>query len=41
MIDRTAFDFVKPEKQIKLTSKYILLVSQILIKEKIYLEKGV
>ena len=37
IIDRTAFDFVKPEKQIKLTSKYVFLVSQILIKEKIYL----
>jgi hypothetical protein len=37
IIDRTAFDFVRPEKQIKITSKYVFLVSQILIKEKIYL----
>ena len=33
IIDRKAFEFVKPELQIKLSSKYIYLVSQALIKE--------
>ena len=32
IIDRKAFDYVKPENQIKFTSKYIYLVSKILNK---------
>ena len=39
LIDRKAFDFVKPENQIKISSKYIYLVSQGLIKDKIYSKK--
>ena len=39
MIDRKAFAFVKPEQQIKFTSKYILLVSQALNKEQLYSKK--
>ena len=39
VIDRSVFSQVKPEKQIKITSKYILLVSKILNKENIYLKK--
>ena len=35
LIDRSIFPQVKPERQISVTSKYIYLVSQILIKEKI------
>ena len=35
LIDRSIFPQVKPERQISITSKYIYLVSQILIKEKI------
>ena len=36
IIDRKAFSFVKPEQQMKFTSKYILLVAQALHKEQIY-----
>ena len=36
IIDRSVFPQVKPERQLKLTSKYIYLVSQILNKDKIY-----
>ena len=36
IIDRSVFSHVKPERQIKLTSKYILLVSEMLIKNKVY-----
>ena len=39
VIDRKAFDFVKPEQQIKFSSKYIYLVSQALNKDKIYSKK--
>ena len=39
IIDRKAFPFVKPENQIKFSSKYIYLVSQALNKEKIYSKK--
>ena len=39
IVDRTAFDFVKPQQQIKLSSKYIFLVSKILSREKIYSHK--
>ena len=39
IIDRTAFSVVKPEQQMKFTSKYIFLVSQILNKDKIYSKK--
>ena len=39
VIDRKAFGFVKPQNQIKFTSKYIHLVSKELNKEKIYLKK--
>jgi hypothetical protein len=36
IIDRSVFSHVKPERQIKLTSKYILLVSEMLINNKVY-----
>ncbi len=39
IIDRKAFKFVKPENQIKLSSKYIYLISKILNKDKIYSKK--
>ena len=39
VIDRKAFDFIKPNQQIKFTAKYIHLVSQALNKEKIYSKK--
>ena len=39
IIDRTAFNLVKPEQQMKFTSKYILLISQLLNKERIYSKK--
>jgi hypothetical protein len=39
IIDRSVFSQVKPERQIKLTSKYIYLISQIFNKDKIYLKK--
>ena len=39
VIDRKAFDFVKPEQQIKFSSKYIYLVSQALNKDKVYSKK--
>ena len=39
VIDRKAFTFIKPENQIKLTSKYIYLVSLSLNKDKIYSKK--
>ena len=38
-IDRKAFSFVKPEQQIRFSSKYIYLVSQALIKDKKYSKK--
>ena len=38
-IDRKAFTFVKPENQIKISSKYIHLVSQGLNKDKMYSKK--
>ena len=39
IIDRSAFSFVKPANQIKISSKYIYLVSQSLNKDKIYSKK--
>lgn len=39
IIDRKAFPFIKPENQIKFSSKYIYLVSRALNKEKIYSKK--
>ncbi len=39
IIDRKAFSFVKPENQIKITSKYIYLVSQTLNKDNVYQKK--
>ena len=39
LIDRKAFSFVKPENQIKISSKYISLVSEILHKDRIYSKK--
>ena len=39
IIDRKAFDFTKPNQQIKFSAKYIHLVSQALNKEKIYSKK--
>ena len=39
IIDRKAFNFLKPENQIKFSSKYIYLVSKSLNKNKIYSKK--
>ena len=39
IIDRKAFNFVRPENQIKFSSKYIYLVSKALNKNKIYSKK--
>ena len=39
IIDRKAFSFVKPKNQIKLSAKYIYLVSKGLNKDKVYLKK--
>ena len=39
IIDRKAFPFVKPDNQIKISAKYIHLVSQALNKDKIYSKK--
>ncbi len=39
IIDRKAFNFIRPENQIKFSSKYIYLVSQILYKDKNYPKK--
>ena len=39
LIDRSVFSQVKPERQIKLTSKYIYLMAGILNKDKIYSKK--
>ena len=39
IIDRNAFKLVRPEKQIKSTAKYILTISEILHKKKIYSKK--
>ena len=39
LIDRKAFPFVKPEQQIKNSSKYIYRVYQALNKDKIYSKK--
>ena len=39
IIDRKAFPFIKPENQIKFSSKYIYLVSQALNKDKIFTKK--
>ncbi len=39
IIDRSAFNLVKPENQIKLSSKYIYLVSKGLNRDKIYSKK--
>ena len=39
IIDRKAFPFVKPDNQIKFSSKYIHLVSQALNKDKVYSKK--
>ena len=39
IIDRKAFSFIKPEQQIKFSSKYIYLVSKALNKDKVYSKK--
>ncbi len=39
IIDRKAFDYVKPHNQIKLSSKYILLVAEALYKDKLFLKR--
>ncbi len=39
LIDRKAFEYVKPENQIKNSAKYIQLVSKALNRDKIFLEK--
>ena len=39
IIDRSVFSQVKPERQIKLTSKYIYLISQVFNKDGIYSKK--
>ena len=39
IIDRRSFTFIKPENQMKYTASYILKISEILIKEKLYSKK--
>ena len=39
IIDRRSFCFIKPERQMKYTAGYILKISEILIKEKLYSKK--
>ena len=39
IIDRRSFSFIKPENQMKFTSNYILKISDILSKEKIFTKK--
>ena len=39
IIDNKAFDFVKPQNQIKLSSKYILLVAEALYRDKLFSKK--
>ena len=39
IIDRKAFDYIKPQNQIKFSSKYIHLVSNALNKDKIYIKR--
>ena len=39
IIDRSSFAFIQPENQMKYTSGYILKISEILFKEKIYYKK--
>ncbi len=39
IIDRRSFSFIKPENQMKYTAKYIIQISQILSKEKLYSKK--
>ena len=39
IIDRRSFAFIKPENQMKFTSNYILKISDILSKEKIFTKK--
>ena len=39
IIDRRSFYFIKPENQMKYTSRYIIQIAEILIKEKIYSKK--
>ena len=39
LIDRSSFSFIKPENQMKYTARYIIKISEILNKEKIYTKK--
>ena len=39
IIDRSVFPQIKPERQVRSTSKYVLLVSEILNKDKIFFKK--
>ena len=39
IIDRSSFSFIKPENQMKYTANYILKISEILNKEKLYFKK--
>ncbi|MBD1167149.1 hypothetical protein IDG99_01595 [Pelagibacterales bacterium SAG-MED09] len=39
IIDRSSFSFIKPENQMKYTSAYIVKISEILKKEKLYTKK--
>ena len=39
IIDRRSFNFIKPENQMKYTAGYILKISEILSKEKLYYKK--
>jgi len=39
IIDRSIFPQIKPERQVKSTSKYVLLVSEVLNKEKVFFKK--
>ena len=39
IIDRSSFSFIKPQNQMKYTSKYVVQIAEILNKEKIYSKK--
>ncbi len=39
IVDRSSFSFIKPERQMKYTSKYIIQIAEILNKEKLYTKK--
>ena len=39
ILDRSSFNFIKPENQMKYTASYIMRISEILCKEKLYAKK--